>query len=165
MKTLGIAVQNNSNGSKEVVAREVDSTCTPLTGSTGDIEVVSEEQIRWMYCGNDWKGGGSYTFLATFEKGTSGEKWPFKPPPRPPDDTLKIPPPPAGPFDTTARKVFLNQEWKYSVDVDNDEYIDELDPMIIIRSKSAFATVALVVVATLLVVAAVYLLRRFLASR
>ena len=39
MKTLGIAVLNNSDGTKEVDAREVDANCTPLTGSNGDIEV------------------------------------------------------------------------------------------------------------------------------
>ena len=45
MKTLGIAVLNNSDGTKEVDAQEVNANCTPLTGSNGDIEVDPNEQI------------------------------------------------------------------------------------------------------------------------
>jgi hypothetical protein len=160
MKTLGIAVQNN-----KVVAREVNDACTPIIGSTGDIEVDPQAQIRWMNCGDDWEGGGSYTFLVTYKKKITGNKWPFELPPKPKDETLHIPPPAAGPIDTTLKNSVLKQEWKYSVEVDNNHSIGNLDPMIIIRKASAFTTVALAVGATLLVVAAVYLIRRFLSSR
>ena len=92
MKTLGIAVQNNSNGSKEVVAREVNNDCTAVHGGNGDIECDPGEDIYWKNCGDDWKGGGSHTFLVTFEKNNSDSKWPFKSPTKPANATLTISP-------------------------------------------------------------------------
>ena len=164
MKTLGIAVLNNSDGTKEVDAQEVNASCTPLTGSTGNIEVDPEAQILWMNCGDDWHGGGSHTFLVTFERKTIPGKWPFKVPKKPNDQTLIAAPSPAGPVDTTLKNATFRQEWKYSVEVKNSS-IEHEDPMIIIRGKSLSAAVVLVVGATLLVVAAVLLFRRFLPGR
>jgi hypothetical protein len=163
MKTLGLSVVDKEHGGKEVAAREVVNGCGEVTGSTGDIEVDGKEEVIWRNCGEGWQGTGTYTFLVTFERKASTEKWPFHDPKKPADTTLVVPP--QADVSTTVKNAFSKQYWKYEAAVQHNGSIETLDPMIIIRGRSSAELAVLAVGAAILIAAAVYLLRRSLSRR
>jgi hypothetical protein len=168
MTTLGLSVVTNSEGSREIVAKKLDTDCSnSVSGNTGDIEGDEGTQVIWKNCGENWQGTGTHTFLVTFErKGLFSGNWPFKPPKKPKDATLIVPPPFEAGTNTTLKKVLVpKQTWEYTAMVQQDSSIAELDPKIIIRNKNSFEAVALAVTAVIVVAAAIYLLRRKSVSR